>query len=511
MKKISITILALITVLVSCKKVPEVNLKYVDVERDLITVGTTTATVQCDYQYIATLKKAYFYYGEGENEADMNTAEMHVVQNTLYVDLADLKPNTLYSYYYEFYNGFNSMRTVVKTFKTESLPIALPTVVTSLVSEITTNSAKGGGEVTDDGGAEVTERGICWSTSANPTLTDFHLAVDSGSGSFVAVMDSLEPNTTYHVRAYAINEKGTAYGLDKEFTTISDVPIGAVNGLFSVGPTKKVYFSQGNLQYQASTNTWRFAEHQWDFVGTQKPDPEGYWGGNVEGSDNADISSSYSGWIDLFGWGTSGWDNGNTCYHPWDCLGLFSGSGLIGFGYGPIDSTFTTYDLTGLYANADWGVYNPISNGGNQVNLWRTLLYEEWYYLIYTRTTSSGIRYAKAQVNGFNGLILVPDEWSTDVFELQGVNASESSFNSNIINASQWLLLENSGAIFLPASGNRGDTTVWSVGVCGLYWSASRVGNDHARGMYFSNSLVEIGGYYRYGGVPVRLVQDVNL
>ena len=121
MKKISLAIMVLVVALASCKKTPEVNLKYVDVERDLITVGTTTATVQCDYQYIATLKKAYLYYGEGAEEVDMNAAEMRVVQNTLYVDLAGLKSNTTYSYFYEFHNGFNSMRTVAKTFKTEAL------------------------------------------------------------------------------------------------------------------------------------------------------------------------------------------------------------------------------------------------------------------------------------------------------------------------------------------------------------------------------------------------------
>ena len=143
MKKISIAILVLVVALASCKKTPEVNLKYVDVERDLITVGMTTATVQCDYDYIATLKKAYFYYGEGANEADMNTAEMRVVQNTLYVDLTGLRANTTYSYFYEFHNGFNSMRTALKTFKTEASPtsVILPTVVTSSVTEITTNSA----------------------------------------------------------------------------------------------------------------------------------------------------------------------------------------------------------------------------------------------------------------------------------------------------------------------------------------------------------------------------------
>ena len=86
---------------------------------------------------------------------------------------------------------------------------------------------------------------------------------------------------------------------------------GALSGVFSVSDTKQVQFSQGNLQYQASTNTWRFAENQWDYVGTQIPDQYGHAGGTVIGSDNSNISQTYSGWIDLFGWGTSGWNNGN--------------------------------------------------------------------------------------------------------------------------------------------------------------------------------------------------------
>lgn len=57
---------------------------------------------------------------------------------------------------------------------------------------------------------------------------------------------------------------GTTYGNELSFTTS---PVGAINGLFSVSATQQVYFSQGNLQYQASTNTWRFAENQWDYVG----------------------------------------------------------------------------------------------------------------------------------------------------------------------------------------------------------------------------------------------------
>lgn len=395
MKKISIMILVFVVALASCKKTPEVNLKYVDVERDLITVGTTIANIQCDYEYIATLKKAYFCYGEGENEDNFSSAEMRVVQNTLYVELTGLRENTSYNYYYEFHNGFNSMRTALKTFKTEvsTMSVTLPTVVTATVTEITANSAKVGGEVTNDGGAEVTERGICWSTNANPYLSDSHIVAGAGIGAFTAAMSNLEPNTTYHVRAYATNEAGTAYGLDREFVTISGggsgVPEGAIDGLFSVSPTQKVYFSQGNLQYQASTNIWRFAENQWDYVGTQFPDDNGYSGGTVDGSDNNDISSDYDGWIDLFGWGTSGYNHGAVCYQPYS---YSSSADDNYYAYG--DTIYNLYDQTG---QADWG-YNSISNGGNQENQWRTLTIDEWDYLLNTRNTSSGLLLAKAIV-----------------------------------------------------------------------------------------------------------------
>ena len=78
-----------------------------------------------------------------------------------------------------------------------------------------------------------------------------------------------------------------------------------LTGLFSVAAGKQVLFSQGNLQYQASTNTWRFAENQWDALQRD--------GGN-ETSSNRETQSK---WIDMFGWGTSGWDSGATEYQPW--------------------------------------------------------------------------------------------------------------------------------------------------------------------------------------------------
>ncbi len=96
----------------------------------------------------------------------------------------------------------------------------LPTVVTSGTSSITQNSATISGNVTSDGGTTVTSRGICWSTSANPTTADNVVASGSGTGSFNSNLTSLDANTTYHARAYATNGLGTAYGADLQFTTL---------------------------------------------------------------------------------------------------------------------------------------------------------------------------------------------------------------------------------------------------------------------------------------------------
>ena len=216
----------------------------------------------------------------------------------------------------------------------------------------------------------------------------------------------------------------------------AQTPQGAINGTFTINSNgDRVYFSQGNLQYQASTNTWRFAENQWDYVG----------------ADNANISETYDGWIDLFGWGTSGYPHGANCYQPWSTSTNYSDY----YAYGLANS-----DLTGM---ADWG-YNAISNGGNAENSgWRTLKgyatwgSSEWNYLFRSRKTSSGIRYAKAQVNGVNGVLLLPDLWNTSFYQPNNYNYDGAGFSSNVLTTAQWQRLEEQGAVFLPAAGNRRD------------------------------------------------------
>jgi len=104
------------------------------------------------------------------------------------------------------------------TFFTTS--VSLPSVGTRNITKKTPGSAQTGGEVYYDGGGQVTDRGVCWSTSANPTISDNYTSSGSGIGSFVIKIDGLEPNTTYYVRAFATNSAGTAYGGQFQFKTL---------------------------------------------------------------------------------------------------------------------------------------------------------------------------------------------------------------------------------------------------------------------------------------------------
>jgi len=100
----------------------------------------------------------------------------------------------------------------------------LPTLSTSTISNITVTSASSGGVITSDGGAGVLARGICWGANENPTTSDSKTDDGNGVGQFTSNLTGLTVGSTYHVRAYAINLVGTAYGADLSFTTLGKAP-----------------------------------------------------------------------------------------------------------------------------------------------------------------------------------------------------------------------------------------------------------------------------------------------
>ena len=363
-------------------------------------------------------------------------------------------------------------------FDTKVLPLEVRTIS---VSDVTASRVKAEGEVIRDGDLEVIECGFCWSTEHNPTIEGLHIKASVGLGTYSYYFSGLERGQTHYVRAYAINEEGVAYGDELEF--VPDDPFlpwsgGASPGLFSVSEDRKVRFSQGNLQYCPDDDVWRFAEHQWDFVGgtcwdylLDSIDVGTVYANGVK-CDNTKVFRYYSGWIDLFGWGTSGWDNGNIYYKPYD----FAAHVYECSFYGPLGN----YDLTGDYAQADWGVHNNISNGGSRQ--WRTPSTDEINYLLVERNTPSGIRFAKAVVAGVRGLIVLPDDWDGSTYYFRGVNMN-GGFSVNKITAGEWLdVLEPAGAVFLPTAGSRyqqsGETRICYTNIAsdsgyGKYWTST--------------------------------------
>ena len=253
-------------------------------------------------------------------------------------------------------------------------------------------------------------------------------------------------------------------------------------GTFSVSADKQVTFSQGNLQYTQSTNTWSFAENQYDYIGT-----DNVTGGDVTSNPTSGDSKSGAGLadkIDLFGWSTSATN------------------------FGVSTSTDGENDYLGSFV--DWGT-NKIGN--DAPNTWRTLNSEEWSYLRFNRTHADDL-VGVAQINGVNGLIFLPDTWVCP----KGITF-KSGFHSDYsveaygqyqtFTAEQWSKLESAGAVFLPAAGYRFGSSVYSVLNFGKYWSATEPDNNFAYYLLFYSDGAYMGSNDRYYGLSVRLVKDL--
>lgn len=249
---------------------------------------------------------------------------------------------------------------------------------------------------------------------------------------------------------------------------------GTLPGVFSISAANRIAFSRGNLQYKSSTGTWRFALHQEDMVGTA----------------NANISETDTGWIDLFGYGTSGYNGKN----PYTSSTYYS--------------QYPSYTITAT--PYDWGVYNTIEGGGDTAGVWRTLTQGEWNYILNTREGASSLR-ARATVNGIPGLLLLPDGWTP----IAGITIlpNASAFNVNTYNSAQWSQMQDSGAVFLPAAGWRQGVTVNGASTVGSYWTSTIWPNNNGDAYilsFGSNSITISSDDTPYGNA-VRLARDLTV
>ena len=335
----------------------------------------------------------------------------------------------------------------------------------------------------------------------NYTFLRIRIYTDDGE----MCVKTLSTGNTFQVRCGEINN--VTLSSDKlDFSSLA----GELPGTFSIGNGVKVHFSCGNMQYTTqgthnvaengtATGTWRFASNQYDYIG--------------EGNINA--SASYSGWIDLFGWGTSGWASGATAYMPYATSNV-TNHYYIGGNSGN--------DLTGNYANADWAVYNAISNGGNQPNKWRCLTRTEWQYLLEGRMNARNLR-APGNINGVGGMFILPDDWTTPqgcTFNA-GFNDSDLNWRRNTYTLTEWAKMETAGAVFLPAAGFRSwrlfaesgyVLSTSDIQIKGYYWSTSKWGENNAADyLFLSNTDYAYENFHQWArssGFSVRPVRVIT-
>ena len=310
-----------------------------------------------------------------------------------------------------------------------------------------------------------------WSVASSASWVRSNIGLEKGNKKITLTVDAA-PATTYDPTEAVVTLKPQTSTSDDEKTYIRITRAGQPAPVFTIDKGRKVMFAPGNLQYRALGNTWRFADHQYIIIG----------------ADNQYISATNYDYIDLFGWGTSGY---NECY-PY----LFAKDAH----YGPEGAT----DIEGT--EYDWGVYNSdkIENSPNKSYKWFTLSSMDWNQIIDHNVSTLGT------CIGVKGIFIYPDGMSAvggETFE---------DYNSFIVTEESWLV-EN-GVIFLPNAGMRINEKEISIGIYGKYWTSTAHEATGAGMVEFSaNETTGDGEIYTLGspncrhyGLPVRLAREVN-
>ena len=434
-------------------------------------------------------------------------------------NITGLTPNT--TYYVRAY-AVNSKGTSYgeqKSFTSLQI-VTTPTVTVNSVSDITYCSAKSGGNVTSDGGASVTARGVCWSTSQNPTINDSHTTNGTGTGAFTSNLTELTPNTVYYLRAYATNSKGTSYSEQKSFTTqvttMPTVTTGSVSGIAQDGATcGGNVTSDGGAAVTARGVCWSTSQnptisnsHTTDGTGTgsftsnitgltastvyyvrayatnangtsygeqksftsQAPNVGGHeyvdlglpsgrlWAACNIGAENPESYGSYFAWGEIATKNSYDWSNYQWCGGTYNTLTKYNTNSS----YGTVDNK-TVLDMTDDVAREKWG------------HDWRMPTADEWQEL-YDNTTSEW-----TTIGGKRGMLLTS--------KVPGYTDK---------------------TLFLPAAGYKIGETKGDEAYHGHYWSSSLFSSypRTAYHMFFDSDNVNPQDVYdRPAGFSVRPVR----
>jgi uncharacterized protein (TIGR02145 family) len=341
------------------------------------------------------------------------TISDNTTQDTLEISvysshITGLTPKTLY--YVRAY-ATNSEGTAYGNQVSFTTPdLSVPSLTTSVLKSITFSTASGGGDITNDGGIPVTARGVCWSTTINPTIADSHTSEGDGPGQFFSTLTDLSIGMTYHVRAYATNSMGTAYGNELAFTQME--PLLDIDGntysVITIGT--QVWFGENlkTTKYNDGGDIPLVSEgHDWAITST----PAFCWYNNNQSSFGPTYGALYNwhavntGKICPTGWHVPSADEYNTLLVN---LGGVEIAGVklkeAGFSHWAFPNDGATNE-SGFTALPGGGRYTVLSNGG---------VYSDIGYVGYhwSATSSTNISNAYSFDMTFNSNRVIKSEYS---------------------------------------------------------------------------------------------------
>ncbi|MBU2650748.1 MAG: T9SS type A sorting domain-containing protein, partial [Bacteroidetes bacterium] len=257
-------------------------------------VGATSVTLSGEINPSGLSTTYYFEYTNTSTSVTLTTTSQSAGSGSSNVpvseNLTGLTTGVTYTYRLIATNNDGTANSTLNSFTT-----GMPDLSTTAVSGITSSSATSGGAIVSDGGFSVTSRGVCWSTTQNPTISDSKTSDGSGTGSFSSSITGLSANTTYYVRAYATNSTGTSYGDEDSFTTLC--------GDFSM-PFSENFNASTNLpdcwiiiDNQGGGLVWEFGTH-WSGLSGSTGNYANAYGGGLN-SMNTDLISPMFDFMDF--------------------------------------------------------------------------------------------------------------------------------------------------------------------------------------------------------------------
>ena len=399
----------------------------------------------------------------------------------------------------------------------------MPTVTTTTVGAISFTAANGGGNVTADGGASVTARGVCWSTSVNPTVSLSTKTTDgSGTGSFTSSITGLTPNTTYHVRAYATNSVGTAYGSDIVFTTIAlSLPTVTTTVVGSI--TSTTASGGGNVTADGGANVtargicWSTSQNPTTALTTKTNDGTGI--GSFTSSMTG-ITANTTYYVRAYATNSVGTSYGTQ-------QSFTTSSGVVNLPGATIGTQiWTTQNLS--VANYRNGDPIPQVTGGAD---WINLTTGAWCWYNNDSTTYAatyGRLYNWYAVNDPRGLapigwhVPTDAEWNKLVKYIdEGADTMCNSCAQSLTaggamkSTSGWIspnigATNSSGFSGLPGGYRNFNGVFYDLGNYGFWWSASAIDTNGAfyRCILGGSTSIYYRGYEKEFGFSVRLVRD---